>query len=201
MAETPAAGPQIGGETGDDVVKISKIMTPEEMVEYFRQHLGDSVVDTRVDIHEQGLSRYKMQSVWIRVKRESFRDAVKLLATIHSPLHISVASGADLGDEIELNYHFHVYWGLGKKEISVTIGARCPKSDPHFPSISDLAPGAIITEREKQEFLGVVMDGIPDGRPLFLAESLPPDVHPWRKDPEEQEKLKKYVRNVHEEGV
>ena len=186
----------------EDLVKISKIMTPEEIVEYFKQHLKDAVLDTRIDVHEQGVSKYKMQSVWLRVKRERFRDAVKLLADIHRPLHISVTSGSDLGDEIELIYHFQVYWGLGKKEISVNIGARCPKSDPHFPSISaDLAPGAIITEREKQEFLGVVMDGIPDGRPLFLAESLPPDVHPWRKDPEEQEKLKKYIRNVHDEGV
>ncbi|MCD6461446.1 MAG: NADH-quinone oxidoreductase subunit C [Thermoplasmata archaeon] len=178
-----------------------KRLTGEEIVSLFRERLGDGVVDTRVDVYTNGVRKKPFESVWIRVKRENFRDAVKLLAEVHSPLHISVASGSDIGDEIELIYHFQVYWGMGGGQISVSIGSRCPKSDPRFPSVSDLVPGAIITEREKQEFLGVVMEGIPDGRQLFLSESLPPDVHPWRKDEEELKKLEKYIRNVHDEGV
>ncbi|MDG6221205.1 MAG: NADH-quinone oxidoreductase subunit C, partial [Candidatus Thermoplasmatota archaeon] len=62
-------------------------------------------------------------------------------------------------------------------------------------TISHIVPGAVITEREKQEFLGITIDGIPDPRRLFLTENLPEGLYPWRKDETGVEHL---VRNVHE---
>jgi len=57
-----------------------------------------------------------------------------------------------------------------------------PKSDLTVPTISDIIPGAVFSEREKQEFLGVKVIGIPDNRRLFLPEDFPEGIYPWRKD-------------------
>ena len=43
--------------------------------------------------------------------------------------------------------------------------------------------------------LGVVVEGIPDGRRLFLPEDFPKGVYPWRRD---EKDLKKLYRNLHE---
>ena len=54
---------------------------------------------------------------------------------------------------------------------------------------TDLIPGAIFTERETQEMMGVEVVGIPDGRRLFIGEDVPEGVYPWRKDETGPEKL------------
>jgi membrane-bound hydrogenase subunit beta len=45
-----------------------------------------------------------------------------------------------------------------------------------------MIPGALFSEREKQEFFGITVKDIPDGRRLFLPEDFPQGVYPWRKD-------------------
>jgi membrane-bound hydrogenase subunit beta len=40
----------------------------------------------------------------------------------------------------------------------------------------------VFSEREKQEFLGVRVIDIPDGRRLFLPDDFPEGIYPWRKD-------------------
>ena len=70
-----------------------------------------------------------------------------------------------------------------------------PKTKPEIETICDYIPGTLITEREKQEMLGVKIIGIPDTRRLFLPDDFPKDVYPWRKDEKGMEKL---IRNLHE---
>jgi len=64
------------------------------------------------------------------------------------------------------------------------VGLRVilPKNDLKIPTITDLVPGAIYTERETQEMMGVEVVGIPDSRRLFLPEDIPEGVYPWRTD-------------------
>ncbi|MFO7618775.1 MAG: NADH-quinone oxidoreductase subunit C [Thermoplasmata archaeon] len=169
-----------------------------EIEQLFKARMGNAILSSHVDIYEMGKRRKKLQTVWLRVPRENLRDAVAIVAELQSPPHIAVASGSDLGDDIEILYHFQVFWGFGREStVSVTVGTTCPKSDPHLPTISDMAPGAVITEREKQEFFGVIIDGIPDPRRLFLTESIPEGMYPWRKDEKGVDSL---VRDVHEGG-
>ena len=77
----------------------------------------------------------------------------------------------------------------------MNIAVELPKSKPEIETISDLIPGAVITEREKQEMLGVKVINIPDNRRLFLPEDFPEGVYPWRKNEKGMEKL---IRNLHE---
>jgi len=64
----------------------------------------------------------------------------------------------------------------------VTVTAVIPKADPVVDSLSDLIPGLLLSEREKQEMMGVKVANIPDGRRMFLPEDFPQGVYPWRKD-------------------
>jgi membrane-bound hydrogenase subunit beta len=170
----------------------------DEILQFFKTRMGAAILSSHVDTYENGVRRKKLQTVWVRVPRESLLEAVSLVMEMQAPAHIAVASGTDLGDDIEVLYHFQVFWGFKREStVSVTIGTTCPKSDPHIPTISNLVPGAVITEREKQEFLGIIIDGIPDPRRLFLVDNIPDGKHPWRKD---EKGVQDMVRNVHEGG-
>ena len=62
-----------------------------------------------------------------------------------------------------------------------------PNAVPPYPSapaqpLSDLIPGILLGEREKQEMMGVVVRNIPDPRRMFLPEDFPEGVYPWRRD-------------------
>jgi len=85
---------------------------------------------------------------------------------------------------------------LKLEEISLNIAVEIPKTKPEIETICDLIPGALITEREKQEMLGIKVIGIPDSRRLFLPDDFPKDVYPWRKD---EEGLGPYIKNLHQE--
>ena len=80
-------------------------------------------------------------------------------------------------------------------EISINISVELPKTKPEIDTICDIIPGALITEREKQEMLGVTIKGIPDSRRVFLTDDFPEGVYPWRKDETGPQKL---IRNLHE---
>jgi len=157
-------------------------MTPEQIVYRFKSQFGDKIKTVKIETKEAAVKKNKFSIVWLRIDREIFRDAVKTLTDIQQFPHLSVVSGNDLGDEIELLYHFTVNYGEHLKEIPVNICVSVPKSDPKIPSICDLIPGALITEREKQEMLGVEVENIPDSRRIFVPDDFPENVYPWRKD-------------------
>jgi membrane-bound hydrogenase subunit beta len=83
---------------------------------------------------------------------------------------------------VELLYHFFVYNSVPNGEISVTLRVPVPKTDLTVDTIADLIPGAVFSEREKQEFFGVKVVGIPDDRRLFIPLDFPEGRYPWRKD-------------------
>ena len=70
------------------------------------------------------------------------------------------------------SYHLQVFFGGKHEEICVVFTVQVPKSDPHVPTISGLIPGAVNTEREKQDMIGVTVDGIPESRRIFLPDDL-----------------------------
>ncbi len=142
-------------------------------------YLEDRTIERQVGTIEPGT----VYDLWIVVDRKAFHDAVGHLCAEYNP-HISVISGEDLGENVALNYHFTVGWGERFGEATVTIRTVLPKSDLSIPTITDLLPGAQTSEREKIEFFGIDVVGIPDDRNLFLPEDAA--IHPWRKDLEEE---------------
>lgn len=128
----------------------------------------------------------EVPELWVTIGRESLLPAVEGLKRA-GPLHISVISGRDKGEEIELLYHLAVGYGTPGGEVMVTLRVTVPKTDPVLPSICPLLPGAETSEREKIEFLGVSFTGIPRTDHVFLPDGFPG--HPWRKDDPETARL------------
>ncbi|HHK66808.1 MAG TPA: NADH-quinone oxidoreductase subunit C [Candidatus Acetothermia bacterium] len=172
-------------------------MIPEEILASFREAFGERIRDERTIERKVGtVEPRSVYDVWIEVDRETLHDAVEHLCRHFNP-HLSVISGDDLGEKVAFNYHFATGWGERYGEATFTIRTFVPKDDFRVPTITDLLPGAQTSEREKIEFFGLTVDGIPDDRNLFLPEDM--TIHPWRKDLEE-ETSKEVRRTVKWEG-
>jgi len=164
-------------------------LTPQAIVDSFKKALGGGFIDGKIYEREVAVKKNLYRRIWLYVKRESFREAVRHLSKIQEYPHFIIISSSDLGNEVELIYHFTIYYGYHLEEISVGIRVMLSKKDLKIPTITDLIPGAIFPERETQEMMGVEVVNIPDNRRLFLDGVLPEGVYPWRKDETGPEKF------------
>lgn len=156
-------------------------LTPQQIIDLYSGEFGTGLKEARITERGEGIQKRTSYDIWLRVDRSLLRPAIQTLMGIRFP-HLAVIAGNDLGTEIELLYIFSVFYGTKFGEYMVTIGITLPKSDLTVPTITDLLPGALISEREKQEFFGITVTGIPDDRRLFLPDEFPRGVYPWRKD-------------------
>jgi membrane-bound hydrogenase subunit beta len=155
--------------------------TPQEIIDLYKTEFGTGILDAAITERGEGAKKNKAYNIWIRLEKHLLRPAIKKLMDIRFP-HFAVIAGNDLGDEIELLYILSVFYGTKFGEYMVTLAIRLKKPDLSVPTITDLIPGALLSEREKQEFFGITVTGIPDGRRLFLPDDFPEGVYPWRKD-------------------
>ncbi len=118
----------------------------------------------------------KGNQVWLETS--DVKALVKKLKEL-SDVHLIVISGKDTGEQIELTYFFSIFFGKKNSETLVNAVLNVDKDDPVVPSITDEIPGAVLTEREKMEFLGTDFEGLPDKRNAFLPEGSP---HVGRED-------------------
>ncbi len=109
----------------------------------------------------------------IRVAKENL---VALIAELKSQGydHLSLITGIDKKDKLEVVYHLH-----NVKENQYIV-VRTETSDERVPSISSLYPSANWEEREQYDMLGLVFEGHPNMKRLFLPESWVG--HPLRKN-------------------
>ncbi|MDD1678338.1 MAG: NADH-quinone oxidoreductase subunit C [Methanomicrobiales archaeon] len=156
-------------------------LTPQEIVEHFRSTFGEGIEEAVIRERTEGVKKLPNYNIWITVRQDLLKPAIQTLIDISFP-HLAVISGVDIAEQIELLYTFTIYFGVKHGEYTLTIKILVPKSDPRVPTISDLMPGAVFTEREKQEMLGIEVVGIPDPRRLFLPDDFPEGIYPWRKD-------------------
>ena len=170
-------------------------LSPEEIVDSFKEEFAKKVTDTKVERHPIGPKKNEMIHIWMTVDRSSYRDVVKHLMTLDEQAHFAVSSGYDIENRIEIINHFSIYFGERGEEISINFKVALPKSDPTMDSICDLIPGALISEQEKQEMLGIKVKNIPKDMRVFISDDFPEDMYPWRKDEMNADKM---GRNLHE---
>ena len=173
---------------------MSKNLKPDEIVKYFKDEFKSKIKKDEIRSRKAGSKKNEKWSIWLKIDEEIFKDFIKKLCELQFP-HLAVTSGNDLGKTIELIYHFTLNSGKRMNEIELNVSVDLPKSKPEIETICDYIPGALVTEREKQEMLGVKIIGIPDSRKLFLNDDWPDDVFPWRRDKTGPEK---YYKNLHE---
>jgi membrane-bound hydrogenase subunit beta len=168
-------------------------MRPDELLAVLTARVGGDVNHLQTVEHRHGSGENPVHDLWVEVPRERLRDAISALCDAASP-HITTISGDDLGDRIELNYHINVGWGEHYGEVALLLRTSVPKSKPSIDSICDLIPGALTAEREKREFYGITVEGIPDDRNLFMPEDA--TIHPWRKDEESLRQTEAEVKRL-----
>ncbi|MBN1896239.1 MAG: NADH-quinone oxidoreductase subunit C [Candidatus Aenigmarchaeota archaeon] len=170
-------------------------MKAQEVLAGLKKEFGAAIRDATIQKNENNMKKKTVaERIWFHIGRKQLHDAVAYLCKKYPDPHFAVCSGYDLGKEIDILYHFTVNYGVRASEITITMHVLLPKKDAVVDTITDLIPGAIISEREMQEMLGIKVKNIPDGRRLFLDPSFPRGVYPWRKDETGPHKL---IRNVH----
>lgn len=173
---------------------MAKILKPEEIVKSFKDEFKTKIKSVEIKKIAAGKKKNETATIWMKVDKTAFKPVIKHLCDLQYPHH-AVTSGQDLGKTIELIHHFTLNYDIKLKEINLHISVEVPKSKPEIETICDYIPGALITEREKQEMLGVKIIGIPDDRRCFIPEDFPKGVYPWRRDSTGPEKL---YKNLHE---
>ncbi len=88
----------------------------------------------------------------------------------------SINAGVDMGDG-ELRSVTFVR-GIAT-HVFVMLRTRCTELDPRVPSLVSVWEGANWAERETYDMFGIVFEGHPDLRRVFMEESFPG--HPLRK--------------------
>jgi NADH-quinone oxidoreductase subunit C len=87
----------------------------------------------------------------------------------------SVNAGVDTGAELR-----SVTFVRGTTtHVFAMLRTSCSEMDPRVPTLSGVWPGANWCERETYDMFGIIFDGHPDLRRIFLEESFPG--HPLRK--------------------
>ncbi|MBA5941841.1 MAG: NADH-quinone oxidoreductase subunit C [Methanophagales archaeon] len=161
---------------------MSSTRSAEEVHEEFRKNFGEEILHSYLQSRKVGKKERELKRVWIRISRAKFKDAVRFISKIQDSPHLCTITGQDLDEEIELIYHFSIFYGEPSKEIKVMIATRAPKNDLKFETITDIIPGAILYEREQQDMLGVKIENIPDSRRVILPEDFPDGLYPLRLD-------------------
>ena len=173
-----------------------KILTPDEIIKSFKDTFSKNILDARVEKHVRGMKKNEFYHVWLKIDKIVFHDVVKHLCTFEKYPHFAVSSGYDLGKTIDIVHHFSLYSGAKSREISINITTPLPKTDLTIDTITDLIPGALIAEQEKQEMLGIKVVGIPKDERVFIPNEFPEGMFPWRRDDKGADKM---ARNLHDE--
>lgn len=142
-------------------------MNAETIVEKVNSDIRDKI---------QEISLTAPRRIQLRVAREQLNDVLTFLKEQFGFTHVGTISGVDLGDQFEVIYH------MSNDISTVNVRILTPRSDPKIPSICPVIPGAILYERELQDMFGLVVENIPDPRPLLLADDWPAGQYPLRKD-------------------
>lgn len=96
--------------------------------------------------------------------------------------YLSSVTGADYLDYLESVYHLY---SMAKKQGPVTLRVRVPRNKAKVPSLVPIYRSAELQEREAYDTLGIVYEGHPDPRRLFMWEEF--QGFPLRKDYEQED--------------
>jgi NADH:ubiquinone oxidoreductase subunit C len=121
---------------------------------------------TQIDASKHGL-------IILKVPLQDLTNAIKTIVEQLGISHLSTMTGLDLGENIDVLYHF---W---KGDLIASVRVSVPKSNKHAPSIVGIVPGAILYEMEVHDMFGVTFDGNPwMDRRLLLPDNYPTDLPP-----------------------
>jgi Ni,Fe-hydrogenase III component G len=142
-------------------------MTDQELTEKLKAVLGEKIVE---------ISNPARRRVFMTVEVKNLEAVMTGLRKDFGYTYLATVSGVDKGEVYEIVYH------LGDAHGNLNVRTQIPKADPRLPSICAVIPGAVLYERELQDMFGIVVDRIPDPRPLVMPDDWPAGHFPLRKD-------------------
>ncbi|MDD8015604.1 MAG: NADH-quinone oxidoreductase subunit C [Acidobacteriota bacterium] len=142
-------------------------MTDADIIERLKGELGEKVLE---------ITNPSVRRIFIKIPSSQLIPAVTALRDRFGFKYLATITGLDKGETFELIYHF------GGEGINLNLRTEIPRNDPHIESVTPVIPGAILYERELQDMFGIVVDHIPDHRPLLMPDDWPAGNYPLRKD-------------------
>jgi Ni,Fe-hydrogenase III component G len=142
-------------------------MNDHEIIEKINQGLKEKALD---------VTNPAPRRIFFRTDKANLRAAARFLKEALGCDYLATISGVDQGENFEIVYHF------ANQHACINLRTQTPRNAPHIPSICPEIPGAVLYERELQDMFGLVVDGIPDPRPLVLPDDWPANNFPLRKD-------------------
>jgi NADH-quinone oxidoreductase subunit C len=140
----------------------------KEIYDALKGRLPDAVVG----FHDQTVDPYIMIApARVREVLTLLRDDPALKFEM-----LLLVSGVDWRDRFDVVYHL-TSLTRGRR---IALKATLPHDDPHIPSVAAIYPTANWHERETYDLMGIVFDGHPDLRRIFLPDDW--EGHPLRKD-------------------
>ncbi len=111
-----------------------------------------------------------------RILKVAKENLVQLMKELKDQgfVHLSLITGVDRKDKLEVIYHLH---NLDKNEI---VAVKTETLDERVPSVTSLFTSANWDEREQYDLMGIVFEGHPNLKRLFLPENWVG--HPLRKN-------------------
>lgn len=122
------------------------------------------------------LSQPAPRRINAKVERSALLETLRFLKEKLGFSHLAAITGVDLGENFEVLYH------VANSDVMVTVRVLAPRAEPRIPTVTPVIPGAILYERELQDMFGLVVEDIPDPRPLLLPDDWPQGQYPLRKD-------------------
>jgi membrane-bound hydrogenase subunit beta len=109
----------------------------------------------------------------VEVTQEKLKTFVAHLVNDLYVRHIMTITGLDLGQNLQIIYHF------SHEQETIHVKTNVPKARPVALSIVDLVPGVILYEMEIHDMLGIEFIGNPwKDRKLLLPDEWPDDLPP-----------------------
>ena len=149
------------------------------LVERIAARLGDAVIGRE----DQGARR-----TWLGIRPERIREAARALFEEFGG-RLATASGIDVRDGIEVQYHF----SFDRANLVVTLRVLAARPECELDSVGQDLPAANWIEREMYDLLGIRFRGHPNPKRLILAEDWPDGVYPLRRGKPWEGKVPKEV--------
>ncbi|MCL0042179.1 NADH-quinone oxidoreductase subunit C [Thermodesulfovibrionales bacterium] len=115
----------------------------------------------------------KGRSGFLLVKSESLIKVVNMLCKKHDARLITITGYDPATSELMVIYHFDIRGAVISVKVSVS------KQDPRLPSIVEITASANLYERETYEMIGIIFEGHPNLKKLFLEEGRDKPLRKW----------------------
>jgi NADH-quinone oxidoreductase subunit C len=144
-------------------------VTVQEVVDNLTEKFADNVLE---------VTDYQGDTL-VRVDKDSIHNVCSYLKEQHRFIYLVDLFGTD---RFTSDNRFEVIYNLVslKHQIRIFIKIRIPEENPHVVTVTDIWTGANWNERETFDMFGIIFDGHPDLRRIFMPEDF--KYYPLRKE-------------------